>query len=260
MKTKYLWILPMAALVLSQGCKSYTSNVILKAEESDVNWKSAYDKVVIEHPIRPGDRIQFSIFTNAGEAIIDPSGNLTSSKGFGDGTAPTTDKPTYDVLENGSCQFPLIGSLQVAGLRTSQLDSLLSSRYEKYYNGVYTISKVVNKKLVVLGAGGGKIIPFTPNINLLEVIALYGGLGDKSRGYNIRVVRGDLKNPEIQVVNLRTVADMKKTIVTLKPDDIIYIEPVRRPGSESIRDNLFVFNIIQVILTTAVLINTLSTR
>lgn len=260
MKTKLLLILPLAAVILSQGCKSYTSNVILKADESDINWKSAYEKVVIEHPIRPGDRIQFSIFTNSGESIIDPSGNLKNTITFGDGTTANTDIPTYEVLENGTCHFPLIGNLQVAGLRTSQLDSMLSSHYEKYYNGVYTISKVVNKKLVVFGAGGGKIIPFTPNINLLEVIALYGGLIDKSRGYNIRVVRGDLKNPEIQVVNLRTVSDMKKTIVTLLPDDIIYIEPVRRPGSESIRDNLFVFNIIQVILTTAVLINTLSSR
>ena len=154
--------------------------------------------------------------------------------------------------------FPVIGKLQITGLKTSQLDSVLSSKYESYYNGVYVISKVVNKKIIILGGGkGGQILPFTSNMSLLEVIALYGGLDDKSRGYNIRVIRGDLKNPEITVVNLKTITDMKSSIVTLKPDDIVYIEPVRRPTSESLRDNMYILNIFQVMLTTAVLIRTL---
>ena len=67
-----------------QGCKSYTSNIILKAEPTDVNWKSSYEKAVIENPIKVGDKIQYSIYTNQGESIIDPSGTLMPSKSFGD--------------------------------------------------------------------------------------------------------------------------------------------------------------------------------
>ena len=95
-------------------------------------------------------------------------------------------------------------------------------------------------------------------MNLLEAIAIYGGLDDKSKGYNIRIVRGDLKNPQVMVVNLRTISDMKKSIVNLNPDDIIYIEPVRRPATESVRDNLYIVNIVQVFLTLSVLLQTLS--
>jgi polysaccharide export outer membrane protein len=258
MKTKNIWYLLLLFAGLT-GCKSYTSNVILKTEPTDVNWVSAYTKVTIEYPIKVGDKIQFSLFTNLGESIIDPSGNLVAvNTGFGDENKSSTEKPTFEVLESGMCLFPVIGKLQVTGLKTSQLDSVLSSKYESYYNGVYVISKVVNKKIIILGGGkGGQILPFTSNMSLLEVIALYGGLDDKSRGYNIRVIRGDLKNPEITVVNLKTITDMKSSIVTLKPDDIVYIEPVRRPTSESLRDNMYILNIFQVMLTTAVLIRTL---
>jgi polysaccharide export outer membrane protein len=94
-------------------------------------------------------------------------------------------------------------------------------------------------------------------MTLLEAIALYGGLDDQSKGYNIRVVRGDLKQPEVKVVNLKTIADMKQSIVNLRPDDVVYIEPIRRPGTEAFRDNLYIFNIIQVITTLSVLIYTL---
>jgi polysaccharide export outer membrane protein len=256
MKLKYYGILVIGLAVL-QGCKSYTSNIILKADADDINWKSTYEKAIVEYPIRVGDKLQFSVFTNQGESIIDPSGNLVAPRSYGDGNTSMAEKPTYDVLENGTCHFPLIGNIQVIGFKVSQLDSLLSKKYEIYYNGVYVLSKVTNKKIIMIGSVGGKIVPYTTNMNLLEAIAIYGGLESNSKGYNIRIVRGDLKNPEVSVINLRSIKDMQNSIVNLRPDDIIYIEPVRRPGSESIRDNLYIFNIIQVIVTMVLLVNTI---
>jgi|GEM_PF-1303294 len=244
--------------LLFTGCKSYTANVILKAEKEEINWQAAYQKTLIESPIKIGDKIQFSIFTNLGEAIIDPSGNLVTTASFGDANANSIEKPSYEVLESGGCFFPVIGKMTVAGLKVSQLDSILSVKYETYYNDVYVISKVINKKIIMLVSGGGKIVPYTSNMNLLEAIAIYGGLDNNSKGYNIRIIRGDLKNPEFTIVNLRSMSDMKNTMVNLKPDDIIYIEPVRRPVSEGVRDNLYVVNVVQVFLTLTVLISSLT--
>ena len=256
MKTK-AFLLVSFVMVLLQSCSSYRSNIILQTKPEDLNWQQTFEKVVVENPIKLGDKLQFSVFTNQGESIIDPSGNAVAIKNYGDANNNAIDKPSYDVLESGICHFPLIGKVAVLGLKTSQLDSVLSSKYEQFYNGVYVLSKVVNKKIVVLGGSGSKIIPYTTNMTLLEAIALYGGLDEQTKGANIRVIRGDLKNPEVTVVNLKTIADMKKSIVNLRPDDVVYIEPIRRPGTEAFRDNLYIFNIIQVITTLSVLIYTL---
>lgn len=246
---------------LMSGCKSYTSNVILKTDEKDINWQSAYQKTIISYPITIGDRIQFSLYTNLGEAIIDPSGKLVNTGSVGDGNNVSSEKPSFEVTEGGYCFFPVIGKQMVKGLTVAQLDSTLSAQYENFYNEVYVISKVVNKRVIVLGGKGGQIIPFTnPNMNLLEVLALYGGLDEKSMGYNIRIIRGDLKNPEVAVVNLKTIADMKSSIISLKPDDIIYIEPVRRPVAEGVRDNLFIINIVQVLLTFSLLVDSITSK
>ena len=262
MKRKDIY-LALVLVIIFAACKSrsYTGNVILQADADDVNWQAAYMKTVVENPIKVGDKIQFSIFTNSGEAIIDPSGrliNAPTSSNFGDANTSNQEKPTYEVLESGICNFPVIGKMNVLGLKVSQLDSILSTKYESFYNEVYVISKVVNKKIIMIGSSGGKIIPFVTNMNLIEAIAVYGGLDDKAKGYNIRIVRGDLKNPQVTVVNLRTIKDMRNSIVNLMPDDIVYMEPVRRPVQEGVRDNLYVVNIIQVFLTLTVLINTLS--
>jgi polysaccharide export outer membrane protein len=252
--SKYLLNVLVVGLLL-QGCKSYTSNVILKTEPTEINWKSTYEKAVIENPIKVGDKIQYSLFTNQGESIIDPNGTLMTSKSFGDGNELSASIPTYEVLESGMCLFPLLGKIAVIGLKTSQLDSLLSTKYETYYNGVYVISKVVNKKIIILGGKGGQILPYVSNMNLLEALAAYGGLDEKSQGYNIRIIRGDLKNPEVTLVNLRTINDMKNSIVNLRPDDVIYIEPIRRPGAEAVRDNMYILNFLQIITTLSLLIN-----
>lgn len=255
-ETLYFFIVLLALT----GCRSYSSNVVLKTVKEDLNWKSDYQQTIINYPIKIADKIQFSLYTNLGEAIIDPSGALVKAVSSTEGTSIATDKPTYEVAESGFCHFPVIGKLMVAGLTNAQLDSILSERYETYYNEVYVISKIANKRVIMLGgAAGGKIIPFSnPNMNLLEALALYGGLTSKDKGYNIRIIRGDLKNPEYTIVNIRNISDMKSSIVSLKPDDIIYIEPVRRVFTEVAQESLFLVNILNLVITFSILITTLS--
>ncbi len=255
----------LAFLILVSSCKTYTSNVILKTDSQDLNWSAAYEKTLVAYSLRPGDKFQFTLYTNLGEAIIDPSGKLVPAATSGSSSTTSTNtavagKPVYEVSEAGTCFFPVIGKLTISGLKISELDSLLSVKYEELYNEVYVVSKVTNKRIVVLGSQGGKIIPFeNSNLNLLEVIATYGGLDNKAKGYNIRVLRGDLKNPEVQVVNLKTIGDMKSSIVRLQPDDIVYIETVRKPFSEGLQDNMMIFQVVNIIFTLTILVERLAT-
>lgn len=256
-----LRILYLVSIVLILGgCRSYTSNVLLKAEPEDGNWKSEYKQTVINYPIKVADKIQFTLYTNLGEAIIDPSGKLVPISALGESNTITEEKESFEVSESGFCRFPVIGKLKVEGLTVSQLDSLLSTRFEEYYNDVFVMSKVANKRVIILGGTvGGRIIPYVnPNMTLLEALALYGGIDHKSKGYNIRVIRGDLQNPEFTVVNLRSMSDMKSTVISIKPNDIIYIEPVRRPFNESVQDNLFIVNLLNLLVTFSILLSSLA--
>ena len=248
----------VVGLLFLNSCKMYTSNIILKTEKETLNWKQTYQKVIVEYPISIGDKIQFSVFTNSGENIIEPSGKLVKVETSSTSTSSSTESTggiSYEVLENGTCHFPLIGRINVLGLKISQIDSMLAQKYETYYNDVYIISKVINRKVVVINGIAGQLIPFRPNMNLFEVIALGGGLSNTAKAYNIRIVRGDLNKPEITVVNLATVKSMKETIVNIMPYDIIYIEPVRKPVTESISDNIVFLNITQLIFTFYIIFN-----
>jgi hypothetical protein len=121
---------------------------------------------------------------------------------------------------------------------------------------------VTNNRVIILGSPGGVVIPLAnDNMNLLEVLALAGGVDGNGGGggglyryggktSNIRIIRGDLKNPQVEQIDLSTIAGMRKANLQMEPNDIIYIEPVRRHFLEGLTDAGPVIGVIGSVLGT----------
>jgi polysaccharide export outer membrane protein len=108
---------------------------------------------------------------------------------------------------------------------------------------------VSNNRVIILGAPGGVVVNLAnDNMNLLEVLALVGGPDGGAAGGstgiarnggrvdNVRIIRGDLKNPQVQFVNLSTLEGMRRGNLQVEPNDIIYIQPVRRAFLDALVD------------------------
>jgi polysaccharide export outer membrane protein len=63
--------------------------------------------------------------------------------------------------------------------------------------------------------------------SIIEVIAKAGGILGSSRANKIKVIRGDLKNPQVIEVNLATIEGVRKSAMDVLPNDIIYIDSKR---------------------------------
>jgi polysaccharide export outer membrane protein len=190
--------------------------------------------------IQKNDFISILVYTNGGERIIDPNSELSK-------TTPTIPKAKdeiqrYLIRSNGYVYLPMVGDVYLEGKTLYEADSILALKFGKFFEGVFISSRLLNKRVVVLGPAGvgmaaGKVIPLeNENMNLIEILALYGGLPDNSKAYNIRLIRGDLKNPNVSVIDLSTIEGMKKASLDVQPNDIIYIEPVRKLLVESFKD------------------------
>jgi polysaccharide biosynthesis/export protein len=85
----------------------------------------------------------------------------------------------------------------------------------------------------VLGAPGGQVIPLVnENTRLTEVLAMAKGLGNDAKAHNIRVLRAD----KVFVADFSTIGGYLKGDMIMAPGDIVYVEPVRRPFSEGLRE------------------------
>lgn len=240
------------------SCTSKKENIMFKVSKDFVNDTAFFNNSIEEnYIIQTQDYISVKLYSNGGEIILDPN-NWLSSSISGSGQQQQIDKPKYLVEKTGAVQLPLIGRVMIAGHTLKQADSILSKSYSHYYVEPFIITSLENRRVIIIGPIGGQVIPLeNENTNLIEVIALYGGMDKESKAHNIRLIRGDLKEPHVQLINLKTIEGMKQAQLQVMPNDIVYIEQVRKPFIESARDWASIIGIITATIAMFVLIDSL---
>ena len=223
--------------------------------------RRAVNRTARNYRIQPNDYLSVRVYTNKGEKLIDPNGELpfgTSGSGAarpagstarptGQGASQSNTSTDYLVQADGRVRLPIINEVSLKGLTLLEADSVLKVRYDKYYIEPFVRTTVTNNRVIILGASGGQVIALNnDNMNLLEVLALAGGVDGTAGGStnaryggrvdNIRIIRGDLKNPQVQFIDLSTIEGMRKGNLQMEPNDIVYVQPVRRILLESITD------------------------
>jgi len=282
--TKYYTQRTMFRLTDSQGRQLDSTKLRIAVNRTERNYR-----------IQPNDFLEVRVNTNKGERILDPNGELqfgqpsgglpsrsggstgqggsqggaTSRTGgtqrnIGQGAGNATMGTEFLVQANGTVVLPLVNRVKVSGLSLLQADSVLKIRYDEYYKDAFVTTRVTNNRVFILGAPGGQVISLNnDNMNLLEILALAGGIdggggGGGGGGFNrfggktsnIRIIRGDLKNPRVQQIDLSTLDGMRRANLQMEPNDIIYIEPVRRPVLETLTDAGPVISFVSLIFTT----------
>ena len=248
----------------------------------------AVNRAARNYVIQPNDYLDVRVYTNRGERILDPNGELqfgqagsvaptlargsvtTPSAGGGagggmvggaGGAGAGGSGVAFLVQANGTVTLPrLEGPVRVSGLSLLQADSALQRSYSVYYKDAFVMTRVTNNRVFVLGAPGGRVITLeNDNMNLLEVLALAGGIDGGGgggggiyrfggRADNIRILRGSLKNPQVQEIDLTTIEGMRRGNLQMEPNDVIYIDPVRRPVQETLTDAAPIIGIIGTVL------------
>jgi polysaccharide biosynthesis/export protein len=181
--------------------------------------------------IQVNDYLSLDVFTNDGERIIDPDFKLLK-----DLPSQTTNlRPQFNYLVNaeGKTKFPLVGLIKVDGMRLVDAESILQKEYSRFYEKPFVRLSYTNKRVFVLGAPGGQVIPLAnENMTLVEILALAKGMPNDAKAHNIRVLRGN----QTFVADLSTIEGFTKGNMLMAHGDVVYVEPVRRPFVEGLRD------------------------
>lgn len=247
---------------LAGSCRTYKQDIMLRVDDLKPGMlRTEVAEAERNYTIRPDDLLEVAVYTNKGERIIDPDFALMRELGGGGQVQQVRVSPKYLVQENGLVKLPMIGETDLEGYTLFEADSILSAAYNEFYKESFVLTSFVNKRVVVLGATGGMVIPLpNENMNLLEVLALAGGITGKGKAYNIRLISGDLDNPQVQLIDLSTIEGMRKASLQVHSGDIVYVEPMRKVLSETIRDITPVVSLVTSALTLLVIIVNLNTK
>ncbi len=246
------------------SCAGYQNNILFRTGEDFDN--NAFDAVKAKaeqnYRLAPFDYITIQVFTNDGEIMIDPSGDFGEEIKDGGGVVlqntnqfetdisgiPTGNSGgaggaggflrRYLIQETGETMLPMIGKTLLSGLTLYQADSLLAKKFSEFYKEPYTVTRYINKRVMVMGAMGNKVITLTnENMTLLEVLTLAGNFDNNTRANKIRLIRNaNTGNPVMKNIDLSTWQGLKNAELILQPNDVVYVEPRRRVGSEFLAD------------------------
>lgn len=253
MRRPIQFFLVFGLLVFMSSCKLFYPNMMFK--QRDYQYFELAQKQVEEYIIKKGDQFSLRVYSRDGFKLIDivsgQGGVSNSSGGSGGGL--------FMVDNEGFAKLPIIGEFYVYGYTESELERILEEKYSNLFVDPYVILTVNNRRAFVFKGSTASVVSLNESpTNLFEVIAKSGGIGNDLKAYKIKVIRGDLKNPQITIVDLSSIEGMRNADLIVQSNDIIYIEPRRRIASDVLREISPVLAWISTILTTVALIKTFS--
>lgn len=212
------------------GCRTLNPSIMFKTE-NDNNYSSQPTIANIEYRVSPNDMIAISVYTNDGFKLIDVTTNTSSLNDLSTNGSNNNTGNQFVVDVDGYVKLPIIGRTKIVGMTTRDAEKMLEQSYAVYYTKPFVTLRVTNRRVLVFpGEGGaGKVVTLVnENTTLVEALALAGGISQYGKAYKVKLIRGDYRNPQVQIIDLSTVQGMKQTNLLLQANDIIYVEPTKR--------------------------------
>jgi polysaccharide export outer membrane protein len=200
------------------------------------NYEYDVDQTIgnVEYRIAPNDILGMSVYTNDGFKLIDitTSAESVSSK-INSGNSNSSIQ--FLVEPDGLIKLPIIGKFKIAGITIREAEKTLESQYANFYNKPFVVLSVINRRVTVFpgNGGSGRVVNLdNESTTVIEALALAGGITNTGKAKKIKLIRGDLRNPKVILVDLSTIEGLKQGNLLLQANDIIYVEPVPRISQE----------------------------
>ena len=190
--------------------------------------------------IQSGDILSINIGSlNAiASSFFNPYSSMTANietsdaTSAGSGVAPTpalsqSASPGYLVGADGIIEIPLVGSVKLAGLTTTQAKELIKDRLKKYLKEPTVNVRVMNYKISVMGEVAKPGVFIIPNetITIPEALSMAGDLTIYGKRNNVLVVRDLDGEKEFGRINLNSRDIYTSPYFYLHNNDVIYVEP-----------------------------------
>ncbi len=247
----------LAGIMILTGC-NFNSSIMLKTQKG---YKYAIPPETVksaEYKISANDRIDFRIFTNDGFKLIDLT-SLNESGGSANAVNRARLSQEFLVEHDGVMKLPILGRLDINGMTVREAERFLEDKYSEFYIKPFILMSVINRRVIVFPGqhGNARVIPLNNNnTTLIEALALSGGIDRIGKANKIKLIRGNLDNPEVYLIDLSTISGMKQADLVLQANDIIYVEPRLRITQGLISELVPIISLI----TSGLLLYTFSTR
>ncbi len=222
-------VLTLLGVLTFSSCVSHKKMLLLKNVEM-VNQNTSVEyqnERNLSYRIQPGDNLYIKAIN-----IIDErnSGALNGETGRAYMSSDASIYlQSYTVNKDGCIDYPLIGLVNVKNLTVEETKYKLEKELAKYLKETALMVKLSNFDLTVIGEvqRPGKYRVYQSEINILEALSLAGNLSNFAKTSNVKVIRQTDQGSQVFTVDIGKADLLSSPYYYLKPNDIIYVEPLK---------------------------------
>ena len=230
LKIHRISLIAVIGVLLFSSCVPMKKMLLLKdAEMADKNKSIEYkNERSLDYRIQPGD----NLFIRAINIIDEKSSSVLNGENTR-GNYMSSDASIYlnsfTVNKDGFIDYPLTGLVEVKNLTVEQTKEKLQNELSKYVKETALMVKLSNFDLTIIGEVNkpGKYKVYQSEIGILEALALAGNVTNFAKNDAVKIVRRTEKGSEIVTVNVGEADILSSPYYYLKPNDIIYVEPLK---------------------------------
>ncbi len=162
---------------------------------------------------------------------------------------------SYKVDQDGHITLPLLDRVEVAGQTTSQIKTQLDSAYATFFKFASANVKLANMRVTVLGEVNtpGVQYFFNDQTSLLEAISMAGDFSDFANRKKVKLIRRSTQGSETVMLNMYEDDFIDSEFFYVKPNDIIYIEPIKAKAFDVTAETI---GVVLSAISTAILLAT----
>jgi len=177
-------------------------------------------------PIKSDDMLTISVSALDQDAVK-PFNLPVASFMDGNGSIGREVLQNYLVDRNGNIDFPVLGTIKLAGLNRIQATTLLKDMLKEYIKNPIVVLRIVNFKVTIMGEvknPGSFTIP-NERITVLEALGMAGDLTIQAKRENILVIREKNGKKSYIRVDLTSEDVFNSPVYYLEQNDVIYVQP-----------------------------------
>ena len=227
MKLRQILTMSLAVLLMA-GCTSYKN--VPYMQDTEVMGKMEEKLPMYDARIMPKDLLTITVNT------IDPESaapfNLTVQTAYSAARTALTQQPTlqqYLVSNEGTIDFPVLGTLNVGGLTKGETEDLIREKLDDYLEETPIVTvRMTNYRISVLGEvqRPGVFTISNEKISIFEALAMAGDLTIWGKRDNVKLIREDAEGQrEVHHLNLTKADILASPYYYLQQNDILYVTP-----------------------------------
>ncbi|MDP2058236.1 MAG: polysaccharide biosynthesis/export family protein [Flavobacteriaceae bacterium] len=246
---------------ISSSCITTKQLTYLSEDDGFVNDSThVYQTLKTPYKAQIGDVLSITVKTtdNNLAQLFNPTSNSESADSKGGGYFSG-----FSVDLHGNIRIPTLGEINVLGYTLEEIrieiESLLLKDYFKTESSFFVTVKLSGFKFTVTGEVGspGTKSLLQDQLNIIEALANSGEVSLTGDKRDIKIIRQYPEGQKIHSINLTKATAFQSPYFMLKPNDIIYVKPLKQKslgtGTTAVQSLSTILTVLTLLTTTIIL-------